>query len=123
MYYPFTVPNEIIYFIKEQFDRFQAPVPSDKALDKVSDFILNYIAKSNYYPTCGGQEAQHRYENPGMTEPEKIAMLGKLEYELKIDMREGISFEQLHLAAWSAMLFCWSDEGEQHVEWFRRMVS
>lgn len=118
-YYPYTIPDEAVAFIELEFMRFCAPLPSQRAVDKIGDYIIQYVIKNDYYPTA--EEASRRYLTPGMTEPEKHAILAKLEYELKIGLREQISFDQLHLAAWAALLYCWSEPAEEHMNWFRRV--
>lgn len=118
-YYPYTIPDEAVAFIEMQFMRFCAPLPSQRSVDKIGDFVIQYIIKNNYYITP--DEAVRRYREPGLTEPEKYSLLAKLEYELKVGLREEILFDQLHLAAWAAMLYCWSEGAEEHMNWFRRV--
>lgn len=118
-YYPYTIPDEAVEFIEMEFMRFSAPLPSKRAVDKIGDYIIQYVIKNNYYPTS--EEASNRYLSPGMTEPEKYAILAKLEYELKVGLREQITFDQIHLAAWAAMLYCWSEGAEENMNWFRRV--
>ena len=118
--HPWIVPPELVAFIDEQLQRFRAPTPSDKAVDAIGDFVINYVIKNNYFPATA-QEAAARYAKPGLTEPEKVQLIGPLEYHLKVQLRENITVDQIHLAAWAALLFCWSERGEEHVEWYRKI--
>lgn len=119
-YYPYSVPDEIISFIEVEFQRFEAPLPSPKAMDHIADFVLTYIAEKNYYPQFPEEIIQRYHMTPGLSEPEKLAFIGPLEYHLKVQLRENITFDQLHLAVWASLFYCWSKEGEKHVDWFRR---
>lgn len=120
-YYPYVIPDGAVWFIELQFKRFCAPLPSQKVVDKVGDYVITYTLKNSYYPATT-LEAKARYDRPGLTEAEKHAILGPLEYELKVKLREEISFDQLHLAAWAALLYCWSEESESDMRWLSSVM-
>lgn len=118
--YPWSVPDEIVCFIYNELDRFKEHPPTEKSINCIADFVLSYVANKRYYPRHH-TEAVERYSNtPGLTEPEKFELLGPLEYLLKIQLKEKITFDQLHLVAWASLMFCWSLEGEIYVVWYRR---
>ena len=115
--YPWSVPEEMVWFVCNQFDRFNINAPNDLPLDKILDYVMWYVIDKRYYPNSS-QEAVYRYDNPGLTEPEKIAVLAPLEIKLKIQLRASITIDQMHLAVWAGFMFCWSSEGEEHVSWY-----
>jgi hypothetical protein len=120
-WYPWSVPDESVCFVEEQFKRFGAPLPPNKAIDQGIAFVIDYVARHDYCPPGGSEEAIRRYNAPGLTEPEKYTILGPMEYliKIKVGIRD-IGIDQLHLLAWSTLLFCWSEEGENSVIWFKR---
>jgi len=124
MQYPYTVPTESVEFVEFQFDRYRAPKPSHRALDKVIDFVLSSVVKMRHFPTTPN-DAYIRYNNPGLTELEKHQILGKLEYELRIFFKipaSEIDFNQLHLATWATIMFAWSEPGERIVSWYKKVT-
>lgn len=121
-WYPWSSSDAMIAFFKNQFDRFQIELPSDRCIDKICEYVVTYVAKNQYYPR--ENEAMSRYlEDPpkGLTEPEKHALIPEIEIHLKIDLRETITDVQLHLGLWSALLFCWSEDGENDVKWVQKI--
>jgi hypothetical protein len=117
--HPWIVPPELVVFIDEQLKRFRAPAPSDKTIDVIGDFVVNYAIENNYFVSA--PEAAARYARPGLTEPEKFQIIGPLEYHLKVQLRQSVTTDQIHLVAWAALLFCWSEKGEEHVAWYRKI--
>lgn len=119
--YPWTIPDEMVHFIGRQFIRFNAPYPPEKAVDIIGEFILDYVAKKDYFPRSPS-EAVWRHDHPeeGLTEPEKLSFIGPLEIILKTRHFIDISFEQMHLVAWSALLWSWSEEGERYVRFVKQ---
>lgn len=117
-YFPWTIPDEAVWFVEYQFDRFQAPKPSQKSIDVIGDFVITHVVKNRYWPTTPG-DAVVRYNVPGLTEAEKHWFVPQLEIELKIKLRDPITFDQIHLACWSALLFCWSEDAEGAVRWYQ----
>ena len=119
--YPWTIPDEMVHFISRQFIRFNAPYPVEKAVDIIGDKILEYVAKEDYFPHSPS-EALWRYDHPseGMTEFEKRWIVAPIEILVKRNHLIDISFEQIHLCAWSALLWCWSEEGESYVRFVKQ---
>ena len=117
-YYPRMIPDEAVWYIDLQFERFHQSKPSKKCIDEIGDFIIKYVVKNSYF--FGPLEASRRYSYPGLTDPEKHQLLAPLEYRLKAQLMQEITFDQLHLGIWAAMMFCWSQEGEEAVLWYRR---
>lgn len=122
MWYPWTVPDEIIGFMEEEFERFGLEKPSNRCLDETAAYVLTYVAKTHHYPLSPEQALSRYMEDPprGLTETERRAMVPEIEIRLKMHLREVITDEQLHLCLFSALLFCWSEGGELEVSWFRR---
>ncbi len=118
--YPYNIPRELVSFLDMEFVRFRAPKPSEKSFDIIGAFVMKYVVKNHYYP-FHPDDAHRRYKYPGLTEPEKHHILGPLEYELKVNKHDPITFNQLHLAAWAALLFCWSQGARDHLEWVRKL--
>lgn len=114
--YPWTVPDELVRFVFQQFEHFGAEPPPDRVVNFVLDYIIRYVSRHRYYPATAA-EVLARYERPGLTEVEKYQLLPPLEYPLKLEFPT-LSIHQLHLAAWAALLFCWSQEGDEHVYWY-----
>jgi glycosidase len=119
--YPYNSCEEAIKFVDLQFDRFQAPKPSAKSVDKIVDYVTKYVTDNNYYP-LNPNDAITRFTYPGLTEPERFSITGKLEYELKMEIDRAITHDQIHLAAWAALMFCWSEEGEEHLSWYKTIA-
>lgn len=121
-WYPWSVPDEIICFMTDQFERFGVSQPSDRCLDEVAAYVLSYVAKRNYYPRSPEEAAQRFYEDPprGLSEPECQALVPEIEIRLKLGLHECISDVQLHLCLWAALLYCWSEGGFDHVNWFKK---
>ena len=118
--FPWTVPDEIVSFIYNHFECFREVPPSEKAIDTIADFVIDYVVDNKYFPATA-QEAIARYEQPGMSEPEKHQILGPLEVQLKLNMREDITIGQIHLAAWAALFYLWSEEGMEYVDWYSKI--
>ncbi len=111
-----TIPDEMFIFINQQFVRFRAPYPEPECINEAGNFLLDYVSTKDYFPNTPS-EAEWRFANAhnGLNSTEKQSILPGLEYRIKIDLRKQISIDQLHLAAWSALMWCWSPEGEIHV--------
>jgi hypothetical protein len=122
-WYPWSISDDAVGFVEDQFQRFGAPLPANKVLDQGISFVIEFVAKNDYFPQWGAAESLRRYRHPGMglTEPEKYTILGPLEYfiKIKVGIRD-VSVDQLHLLVWSTLLFCWSEKGAEDVEWFKR---
>lgn len=118
-----TIPDELCTFVNRQFVRFQAPFPSEKVLNEVGEFVIDYVAINNYFPSSV-YDAQVRYANPsaGLSEPERFALIAPLEYKIKVKLLEKVTFEQLHLAAWSALMWCWTEKGVGHVNYRKETI-
>jgi len=121
--YPYHSPSEVIDFVDLQFFRFKEPKPSERAIDKIADFILSYVARYDYMPVVP-HHAESRYHNVGigLTEPERLSIIGPLEYELKIGLREQITDRQLHLAAWASLMYCWREDDQNRVAWYKKIA-
>jgi hypothetical protein len=113
-----TIPDGLCTFVNRQFLRFQAPFPSERALNEIGELTIDYVARNNYFPG-NVEEALWRFNNPhiGLTESERYKIAAPIEYKIKVKMLEKISFEQLHLAVWSALMWCWTEEGFTHVSY------
>lgn len=111
-----TIPDEMFIFMNQQFVRFNAPYPDPECINQAGNYLLDYVTKKDYFPDVPS-EAEWRYRNPhtGLNSTEKEALLPMLEYRIKIDHKKQITADQLHLAAWAALMWCWSNEGEMHV--------
>jgi len=111
-----TIPDEMFIFINREFVRFNAPYPEPECINAAGNHLLDYVSNKDYFPDTVS-EARWRYENShtGMNATEKHAILPGLEYKIKIELRKTITIDQLHLAAWAALMWCWSEEGEMHV--------
>lgn len=118
---PVNTCYEAIKFIQRQFDRFNAPRPQVKSLDRIVDYVTNYVIKNNYYPS-DHVEALRRFNQPGLTEPEKFALTAKLEYEIRLEIDRNISWNQIHLACWAALMYCWSDQSTDHLDWYKKLA-
>ena len=118
MYYPWTIPDDYAFFVKSQFERFRERMPSDRCIDVICDYVLKYIAEHRYYPNSP-DEAVFRFNNPGLTEQEKNMVIPAV-MRLREYFSEYLTDYQLYFATWAALLFCWSQEGDNHVEWCRR---
>jgi len=119
--YPYTLPNSAVEFIEDQFRKFGVQTPSPRVLNAGGEFLIGYVLRHQYYPKFGSEEARARLESPGLTEPEKYQILGPLEYRVRADLREVADIRVLHLLAWAALLWCWSREGVNHVEWLQNV--
>lgn len=111
-----TIPDEMFIFMNKQFVRFQAPYPDERTINETGNYLLEYLTKKDYFPDTPS-EAHWRMENPqtGLTILERESILPGLEYRLKVEKRLQIDIDQMHLAAWSALMWCWTPEGEIHV--------
>jgi hypothetical protein len=111
-----TIPDEMLLFINRQFVRFNAPYPTEKAINEVGEFVIHYVSEHDYFPRVPS-EAAERFNDPsgGLSSAEKLALMGPLEYRIKVQLFQQIDFNQLHLACWAALLWCWSEEGEFYV--------
>ena len=120
--FPWKIPDEMVIFIDRQFTRFGAPFPPEKAVDVIGDLVLTYVAKADYFPPTLS-ESLWRYNNPeeGLSESEKRNILGPIEVIVKTTNFIDISFEQVHLCVWSALLWCWSEEGEIYVRFTKKI--
>jgi hypothetical protein len=114
--YVWTIPDELCFQINKQFIRFNAPLPSERALNEIGESVIEYVSKHNYFPSSY-DEYMWRSSNPymGLSEPEKMALIAPLEYKIKVHMLEKITFDQIHLAIWASLMWCWSEEGVKHV--------
>jgi hypothetical protein len=119
-WYPWSVPDEAVSFVQEQFDHFQTPYPPNKALDYGIAMVISYVVENHYFAATP-QEAIRRYKEPGLTEPEKYSILANMEILLKAKLGiRGIGLEQLHIMAWATLMFCWSDQAEELIQWWRK---
>lgn len=118
-WYPWSIPDEALAFVLDCYKKHRTDPPADKALDHGIAFVIEYVGKNYYYPR-NAEEALYRWQNPQLTEPEKFSILGPLEILVKVYCREKITFDQLWLMTWATLLFCWSEGGEAHVQWFRK---
>jgi hypothetical protein len=119
-WYPWSVPDESVFFIQEQFDRFGVPYPPDKVIDNGIAFVIDYVCKNDYFAQ-GTDEAVRRYESPGLTEPEKYSILAPLEILIKVKLGiRQMDFNRMHLLAWAALLFCWSERSEDVLVWWKK---
>lgn len=112
--FSWTVPDEIVTFVFNEFSRFNAPNPPDETVDLICDHVLVTMAQTP--KRLGPQQMEYRYhQRPGLENDEMMTFVGPL-----ISKIQNTSSEQVHLIAWAAWMFCCSDEGELHVEWFKR---
>lgn len=117
--YPFDAPEAAVAFVKQQFARFKVTEPSDRSIDKTIQYVLAYVAKNDYYPSSPA-EAAHRYSTAiGLTHPECVALVPEIEIYLKQFLRVQISEVQLNLCLWASLLYCWAEEGERDVKWYK----
>lgn len=121
MSYPYSSPIEAVRFVDLQFDRFKAPKPSEQSLDKIIQYVSEYVIVNSHYPQTP-QDAFARYEYPGLTDGEKHDIVDQLEFELKAAFDQKITFHQINLAAWATIMFCWSEQGEEHLNWYKRLA-
>ena len=118
MYFGWTVPDEIAHFIKNEYDRFGMPIPSNRAINEIADMVLMYIAKSDY--SLPREELVHRYYHaPGLSESEKNVIMTPIMIHVMDGLGENITIDQVDLGVWAALMFCWSDEGEQYVIYYK----
>jgi hypothetical protein len=115
-----TIPDEMYLFMNRQFVRFNAPYPPEKVINEVGEFVMAYVAEQDYFPRVPS-EAAERFNDPsgGLNSAEKLALMGPLEYRIKVQLFINIDFNQLHLACWAALLWCWSEEGELYVRFHK----
>lgn len=111
--YPWSVPDEIIYFVFNEFFRFNIPYMADKYTDIICETILLEMAVNPYYPD---NISGRYYDKPGLSDDEKLRFLEPIVKQLG---GEENSISQLHAAVWAALMFCWSDKGDEHVQWYR----
>lgn len=112
---------EAARFVDFQFDRFKAPKPSEASLDKIIQYVTEYVIINHHYPLTP-QDAMSRYAYPGLTEAEKHRITGQLEFELKTAFDRKITHNQIHLASWATIMFCWSSQGDSHLNWYKRLA-
>lgn len=114
--YAYTVPDECIRFVHSQFNRFSAPVPSPNSINTIAEIVIRYVIKNNYWPQTG--EAELRFEKVvPLNHLEKVQFIGHAEVVLKINRKEIITIDQIHLAAWASLLWIWSQEGVKYASW------
>jgi hypothetical protein len=112
----YTVPSEVILFIQQQFNRFGLPQPDWRVIEESAKSTIRYVAKHHFFPAQPA-EAEYRYNNPGLTFPEKVQLIGPVEF-----ITRGIyNVETLHIAVWSALIWCWSQEGIQYINWYSKI--
>lgn len=112
-------------FINRQFVRLaQGHYPEEKVINEVGEFVLEYVSKHDYFPRARS-EAEWRYNHPqeGLSDMEKLALMGPLEFRLKVQLLINVSFNQIHLATWGALLWCWTDEGGRYVNFVQETAA
>lgn len=121
VYYPWSIPDEAVAFIYDQFTRFNQDPPEPKVIEAAMDHAFIYVGEHNYFPK-NYPEALERYNRPGLTEPEKYVFLGVVERKVKLHLRLNPTFDQLHIVAWAALMYCWSGDGAmKHIQQYNKM--
>lgn len=112
-----SIPDELAHFIQNQFKRFGVPEPDWKLIDEAGVFVSQYVARYNYFP-YSPHEATHRFhQSPGLREDEKYKLVGPLEVKMFQLTRMQYDIRYIELAAWAALMWCWSEEGIGHTDW------
>ena len=109
----YTVPSEVVSFVNAQLTRFNILLPQWEAVEHGAKHVIHYVAKHRFFPNTP-EEAAHRYAKPGLTFPEKVQLLGPVE----LITRGKFNVELLHVIAWAALLWCWSEEGLSYLAWY-----
>lgn len=112
-----SIPDQMFIFMNQQFVRFphaREHIPSEYAMNEIGDFVLEFAISTNYLRHAA---FKWRLDNPqtGLNDSERLDILAPLEHLLKIQLKENINYDQIHLAAWAALMWCWSDDGGRYV--------
>jgi hypothetical protein len=113
----YTVPEGLVQFIKDEFLRFNAPIPRWEVIEIVSRNVIKYVIHNKYFPVSV-DEAIRRYREPGLTHPEKVPLIGSSEIQLAYKIGNKTDVNTLHLTAWAALLWCWSEESAGYLSWY-----
>ena len=111
----FTVPDELVRFVRMQFSRFNAPQPPWEAIEILGRYVVKYVVKHEFY--IDAEEAQRRYARPGLSHSEKVMMIGPPEFELAKKIGRTLDEPTLHLVAWATLMWCWSPESTSYMAW------
>jgi len=109
-WYPWSVSDDMVCFVEDQLDYYQVEKPENRIIDEVCFTVMDFVSSRDYFPPSA-EDATRRYEVPRLTQFEDVSLLRPLEEKL------GIRGIQIDLAIWAALLFCWSDKGDEHVRW------
>lgn len=116
--YPYDAPEGAIDLAKEQFHRMKITIPRPEVLDNGICFVVEYVGTNGFFP-ASAKEALEYMNNPRACKWRIEELMGPIEVLIKAKcFITDVTTDQLACMIYGALLFSWSEEGEEYVRWF-----